>query len=185
MTEGRKSASAPTKIPVAVLVERRRVSRGGWSADQWEAVAVVAGKEVAGQECRVTVVHEDDDCTRYLWTGMKVELHEDVCENYWYNLMSDDPHLFVVCYQEEDESGVEELMPVLVTADQNEATGHMEIDDPVFSVQMPEQVHQWIERYVVENYVPAQKKKRKRRNWSEEADLGQATNPDPSRARSH
>jgi hypothetical protein len=46
----------------------------------------------------------------------------------------------------------------------------METDDRVYSVPMPEQVHQWVERFVIEHYVPLQKKKRKRQQWAKESE---------------
>ena len=61
------------------------------------------------------------------------------------------------------------LTPVLVSADPDEALAHMESDDLVMSVPMPPEINQWVERYVIENYVPPDKKKRKRKNWTEES----------------
>ena len=174
MSENREHAStpeaAPTAIPVTVLVECRQARSGRWVQEQWEAVAVVAGEDVKGNASQSTLVHEDAECRRYLWSGLRLKLYKDACESYWYNLMSGHPYLYVICFFDENEDGQESLNPVLVTADQQEASGHMETDDRVFSVPMPERVHQWVERFVVENYVPAQKKKRKRQQWAEDID---------------
>jgi hypothetical protein len=159
----------PTEIPVTVLVECRQARSGPWVEEQWEAIAVVAGKDVADEVSETTLVHEDEESRRYLWSGLTLSLYKDSGESYWYNLMSGQPYLYVICDKTEDEEGAETLIPLLVTADQQEATGHMETDDWVYSVPMPEQVHQWVERFVVEHYVPAQKKKRKRQNWAEDS----------------
>lgn len=158
----------PTEIPVTVLVECRQARSGRWVEEQWEAVAVVAGEDMGADAAETTLVHQDDESRRYLWTGLTVMLYRDAGESYWYNLMSGRPYLYVICDKTEDEDGAESLVPMLVTADQQEAAGHMETDDWVYSVPMPEQVHQWVERFVVEHYVPAQKKKRKRQNWVED-----------------
>ena len=163
-------SATPSEIPVTVLVECRQARSGRWAEDQWEAVAVVAGKDVTSDESNTTLVHEDAECRRYLWSGLRLSLYKDACESYWYNLMSGKPYLYVICYVDEDEDGDTSLIPALVSADQQEATGHMETDDQVYSVPMPEQVHQWLERFVVENYVPAQKKKRKRQQWAKESE---------------
>lgn len=170
MSEKPQNSPTSSEMPVTVLVECREARVGQWVADQWEAIAVVAGEDVATTESTTTLVHEDEQCRRYLWSGFTLSLYRDVCEAYWYNLMSGTPYLYVVCQVDEDEDGVESLIPMLITADQQEASGHMETDDQVFSVPMPERVHQWLERYVVENYVPEQKKKRKRRQWTEESE---------------
>lgn len=161
--------ASPTEIPVTVLVECRQARSGPWVEEQWEAIAVVAGKDVADEVSETTLVHEDAESRRYLWSGLTLSLYKDSGESYWYNLMSGQPYLYVICDKTEDEEGAESLIPVLVTADQQEATGHMETDDWVYSVPMPEQVHQWVERFVVEHYVPAQKKKRRRQNWAEDS----------------
>lgn len=164
------TSASPSAIPVTVLVECRQARSGQWIEEQWEAIAVVAGKGVGGEEAETTLVHEDAESRRYLWSGLTLALYRDACESYWYNLMSGRPYLYVICNKSEDEDGEERLIPVLVTADQQEAAGHMEIDDWVYSVPMPEQVHDWVERFVVENYVPAQKKKRKRQEWAKESE---------------
>ncbi len=180
MSETPKLTPSVTEIPVTVLVECRQARVGQWVQDQWEAIAVVAGEDVITHEASTTLVHEDAECRRYLWSGFKLALYKDACESYWYNLMSGTPYLYVICQVDEDEDGEESLIPALVTADQQEATGHMETDDRVFSVPMPEHVHGWLERYVVEHYVPALKKKRKRRQWAEESEYVEASGDDAS-----
>ncbi len=159
-----------SKVPVMVMVECRQARSGRWTEEQWEAIAVVAGKDVVSEAFDSTLVHEDAECRRYLWSGLRLSLYKDACESYWYNLMSGKPYLYVICYADEDEDGEASLIPALVSADQQEATGHMEIDDRVHSVPMPEQVHQWVEQFVLKNYVPEQKKKRKRQQWAKESE---------------
>ena len=181
MIEPPNKQTVPSEIPVTVMVECRQARVGQWVEDQWEAIGVVAGEQVKTTESSTTLVHEDAECRRYLWTGLTLKLYRDACESYWYNLMSGKPYLFVVCFVDEDEEGVESLVPALVTADQQEATGHMETDDRVYSVPMPEQVHEWLERFVVTHYVPAQKKKRKRQNWGKESEHVEAEQDQPVR----
>jgi hypothetical protein len=185
MADKSAQQSTPTEIPVTVLVECRQARSGRWVQEQWEAVAVVAGKDVMGNASKTTLVHEDAECRRYLWSGLKLSLYKDACESYWYNLMSGSPYLYVICYTDEDENGADGLKPFLVTADQQEASGHMETDDRVYSVPMPEQVHEWVERFVVEHYVPAQKKKRKRQQWAKESENVEAAEHGGSRPVRH
>ena len=78
-----------------------------------------------------------------------------------------------MCFEgDEDEEGEAELVPAIVTASQDEANAHLESDDPVYSVPMPEKIVEWTERYVVENYEPEVKKKRKRENWARGSEDG-------------
>ena len=116
-------------------------------------------------EC--TLVSRERERETYMWSGLALELFRDVCEGYWYNLKSERPSLFVVCYlDEESDDPSTALIPAIVTADQDEASAHLESDDPVFSVPMPDKVHQWVERFVVEHYRPEIKRKRRRRDWT-------------------
>ena len=43
----------------------------------------------------------------------------------------------------------------------------MEADEVVESVAMPAELYRWVEQYVLENYLPEKRKKRKRDNWKE------------------
>ena len=63
---------------------------------------------------------------------------------------------------------LEEQIPFLVTANYDEIIGYQEVDDQVFSLPIPPEIYQWLERYVVNNYIPPQPRKRKRVKWSQE-----------------
>ena len=166
MTESDPSAF---RIPVSVLVECRQVRVGRWTQPQWDVRAVVAGMGVVESPPACTLVSRDRDCETWMWSGLVLELFRDVCEGYWYNLKSEHPRLFVVCHlDEESEEPSGALVPAIVSADQDEASAHLESDDPVFSVPMPDKVHQWVERFVVEHYRPEIKRKRRRRDWTQD-----------------
>ncbi|WP_156013264.1 DUF3305 domain-containing protein [Thioalkalivibrio sp. HK1] len=166
-------AGAPTlRIPVSVVLQRRIARVGRWSQVQWEAVAAIAGDEAeaASSQGTAVLVHEESECRRYLWPNLNLSLFEDACESYWHNLKSDRPSLFVVCF-EADESGDDDhldIFPALITASQDEANAHLESDDPVYRVPMPDKIVALTERYVVDHYRPEIKKKRRREKWDEE-----------------
>ena len=80
-----------------------------------------------------------------------------------------------MCHPDEEEDESEGLVPMLVTASQDEAAAHLEADEEVYSVPMPRVIYEWVERYVVENYVPQEKKKRRRKNWVDESGNGKAS----------
>ncbi len=148
-------------IPVAVVLEKKLVQGKGWCVPQWNVVGVVAGEHSAGDISEPVPVRDEDD--RYLWGGYRLNLYLDCCESYWHNLTGELPSLFVVCTETED--GV--LQPLIVTADGLEASASTEGDDKVFRAPIPPDIYLRIEKFVVENYVPRQRKKRKRRNWTE------------------
>ncbi len=164
MSPGEDQSLSPSRFAVSVIVERQQIQQGRWSLPRWEVVGVVASEKAAAQERERTLIRSADDREQYLWTGFAVELYKDGAESYWTNLVGKTPSLYVVCREEDDQ-----MVPFLVTADCGEAGMHEETDDAVFSVPMPRDVHQWLERYVVENYVPQEKKKRKRKDWVEES----------------
>lgn len=163
-------SATPSEVPVSVLMERTLATVGQWTEAQWEAVAVVAGEEVSRVPER-TQVHHDEQRDQYLWTGLRLKLVKGGCESYWYNLMSDEPRLFVICFEASDDGDSEvELRPFLVTVNQDEANGHMETDDLVYSVPMPDKVLQLVERFVVTYYEPEVRRKRKRKDWVEDSE---------------
>ena len=132
----------------------------------WSAVSAVAGEHLAGKGSRRTPIHEADEEAQYLWSGLPLELHRDEAEAYWYNLTSENPSLFVICHESPDG----ELTPFRVTADRDLAAVCLESDEQVFAVPLPPELYQSIEQFVVTHFEPQERKKRKRKNWSESAD---------------
>ncbi len=153
-----------TEIPVSIVMQREEVKQKRWSFPRWQVLGVVAGEKTSSCEVKRTLIHCDDDRQEYLWRGFTLQLFKDGAESYWYNLIGEKPSLFVVC--REDEVGA--MTPMLVTANHDEANAYLEADDTVFSVAMPPEVYHWMEHYVVENYIPEEKKKRKRKQWKSE-----------------
>lgn len=144
-------------------MQRAQVQQGPWSVPSWSATSVVAGEHLVGKGAGCTLIHEDESDAQFLWSGMTLELYRDQAEAYWYNLTSDSPSLFVICH----ESPEGELTPFQVTADRDGAAVVLESDDQVFAVPVPPEIYQHLEQFVVNNYVPQERKKRKRKNWSE------------------
>ncbi len=151
-------------FPVSIIMERREVQHGPWTLPQWDVVGVVAGENIGDDERRHRVIRVGDGREQHLWSGFSVRLYKDSADSYWHNLVGKTPSLFVIC-QEDEKTG---MAPTLVSANYDEAGAFMEADGTVFSTEMPAEVYQWIERYVVENYVPQEPRKRRRVNWSKE-----------------
>lgn len=151
-------------IPVSVVLQRTIDAGKKWGLPHWSAYAVITGRH-AGHGAQAVRIHDDGMTRRYLWGGMVVHLYKDGSEGYWYNLLSDQPYLFIVCEGEQGERRVE---PAFITANQDEATGYMEADRLVLSIPMPEEMCAVVEHYVVSHYVPEEKKKRRRRDWRHE-----------------
>ncbi|NCF25501.1 MAG: DUF3305 domain-containing protein [Gammaproteobacteria bacterium] len=147
-------------------MERTQVTRGRWSVPSWHAVSVVAGEHVVGKGSGRRPIYETDDKAQYLWSGLPLQLYRDLAEEYWYNLTGDNPSLFIICH----ETPGGELTPFQVTANHDSATVCLESDDQVFAVPIPPEIYQHLEKFVVTHFVPQERKKRKRKNWSEKPD---------------
>lgn len=156
--------AAVNRFPVSVLTLYRAPSGQPWDAGHWDVIGVVASGQPPDNGLRRQLVHEMSGERRYLWTGLSLELYQDAADGYYHNLMSENPRAFVVCQQEENEP----LEPCLVTVNYDEAAGHMEVEEQVFSVPLPPELYRWIEHFVLEHYVPEQRKKRKRKDWKED-----------------
>ena len=155
--------TVPRQYPVAVLVEYQVIHDNRWIDGRWDVTGVVAGKQRADAGVQCQLIHSADEMQQYLWTGLCVELHPDDAESYYCNLVSDSPGVFVVCSGEQEQP----LQPASVTLSYGEAASYMETDQRVERVAMPAELYRWLERYVLENYVPEKKKKRKRDDWKE------------------
>jgi hypothetical protein len=141
---------------------RKTVTGKGWQIPSWRVVGVVAGAELAVQQARGTSIRQHDDEEHLLWGGLHVDLFRDAAGSYWANLTGSQPSLFVLC--SDDEQG--RLVPKSVTADQDEASSGVEVNDRVFSAPIPPEVYQHIEAFVVTHHMPDEKRKRKRADWS-------------------
>jgi hypothetical protein len=149
-------------LPVAVVMARREVAGKRWRVPSWQVVGVVSGAELSVQQARGAPIHSGDGEEQFLWGGLRVELYRDAAASYWANLTAPHPSLFVLC--SEDDQG--RLVPKAVTADQDEASSGVEVDDRVFSAPIPPEVYQHLEAFVIEHHAPEEKRKRKRSDWS-------------------
>jgi len=150
-------------FPVSILVDYQATLDNRWQAGRGRASGPVAGGQGQGEGVRQTRLHADPGQQQTLWTGFNVELHKDDAESYYFNIVSDTPRAFVICTLEDDGP----LRPLIVTLSYDEAASYLESDDIVESVAMPAELYRWVEQFVLENYLPQKKKKRKRENWKE------------------
>lgn len=162
---------------VGVMLERRlKPLKSGMVVPSW-SIGELLLRSAANTEVRQkTTVDNTDECQRFLWTGFELKFYRDGGESYWHTLVGEQQEVFVVCQDDEDD----ELAPILVTADYDEAMAYQEADDTVLSTPMPPVIYQTLERFVLENYAPEQKKRRKRKDWhsADQQDEPFARHPD-------
>ncbi len=150
-------------FPIAVVLERRPAT-SRWADYVWSAAGIAVARH-AGAEPEL--VREDGASAYFLVGGLEVALHVDECESYYHNLMSDSPRAYVVARLEDDEQAPPR--PFLVSMSFDEAHAYLEGDDEIYAVDIPPELYRWTEAYVIANYFPEQKKKRRLRDWSAEA----------------
>lgn len=151
---------------VSILMQHRVIENNIWVSDKWEVEAVVAADRSSRGEPERSISRIGADDKKYIWSNYQISLHKDETESYYFNIISDTPFVFVVC---RDEEGDGELRPFNVSVNYDEAASYMELDDEVFQVPMPADIYRWVEAFVVNNYVPVKRKKRKLVNWKEDS----------------
>ena len=163
----RHNPNIPT-LTVSIVVSGQVKTVKGWSQLQWNIDSVLSDPDGPDKLSGPIPVRESENFSQYLWKGLQIELYKDAGEGYWYNLLSEVPYAFVVFAQDEvDEEAVP--IPFLITVSQDEAGAHLETDCMVLSAPLPANLRDTIEKFVVENYVPEERKKRKRKNWVEDS----------------
>ncbi len=149
----------PESFPVRVLMHRQSVRDNPWIDHRWEALGVLAG-ESEGQSDGQAM--ERDGMRELLFNGHQVTLHRDECESYYHNLLAPESQCYVLARVDDD--GIPQ--PFLVSLSFDEANAYLETDDvEVYSVPVPPELYRWTEAYVLANYVPERRRKRKLDNW--------------------
>ena len=163
-------SDAPTDTErfVSVTLERTVKRMGQWEYPSWRIVHVRDLGDPDGTGARPD--DGDPSPTRVTWPRLPITLHKDAAEGYWYNLSGGSPSLFFVCYTNADDTDgdLPEVDCARVTLNHDEAAAHLETDDTVLSVAMPDSLRAWLTAFVEQHYKPQKRKKRKRTDWDEE-----------------
>jgi hypothetical protein len=147
----------PDSFRVGVLMERRDRPDSRWLRESWDLLGVVLDSEYPSSEAR-RCIRQSDHGEQYLWSGFKVRLHRDELESYFHNLQSPEPKIFVITHR--DAEGAPE--PFLVSLSYDEANAYETGGEMVYSAALPPVLYAWVEQYVLENYAPERRIKRKR-----------------------
>jgi len=156
---------------VSVTLERTAKRMGQWEYFDWHIAHVqdLDAVNASGERASTGIAPSP---SRFTWPEVPVILHKDAAEGYWYNLSGNIPSVFVVCCENDDELDDDEppLTLTTVTLNHDEAASHLETDDTVLSIAMPESLHAWLEQFVEQHYKPQKRTKRKRTEWDEQPD---------------
>jgi hypothetical protein len=152
-----------TKIPVGVVVERRK-AQSQWIDYVWKPAAVLAGMP---DTAPWTVLNSDGDLTGFYAGAAEIDLYRTETANYRNNLASGAPVLWVALRPPAVEPPYD---VVVVTADPAEGESLTEAgNDLVDVVPMPEPVREVIEAFVAEHHVERPFYKRQRDRADPEA----------------
>jgi hypothetical protein len=159
-------AALPSRFPVNVIMERRKVTDNPWISESWSALGVTVGAAAGGGTENPRLLVEGPQAAQYLWTGLTVELFPDEAESYYHNLAVGTPGCYLVVRPRED--GMPE--PVLATLSFDAGQAYQEGGETVYSVPLPPELYRAAEAFVLAHYVPVKKTKRVRRDWKEDSD---------------
>jgi hypothetical protein len=146
-------------LPVAVILERRQAT-SRWQNFVWRATGITISDTTDGQS--LNLVREGDDAALFLQGGLEVTLYRDECESYYYNLLSERPRAYVLAHANDADQAPE---PFRISMSFDEAHAYLEGDDEIFDVDVPAELYQFTEAFVLANYFPEKKTKRKLRDW--------------------
>jgi hypothetical protein len=162
-----RQAEEPSQVdalPVSVILERRPAA-SRWIDHVWSATGITIGRQPATAEARP--VRTEGDTAFFLVGGLDVTLFRDECESYYYNLVSDSPRAYVLAHVEGDGQPPQ---PFRVSMSFDEAHAYLEGEDEVYAVDVPPELYRWAEAFVIANYFPEKKTKRKLRDWRRSED---------------
>ena len=160
----------PDYLNLAVVMEKQP-STHPWADFRYDALGVVVREQDEAQS--VTRIYQDGEVEHFLITGLSLRLHVDECESYYHNLMSPEPGCFIVASQ--PDSSDEMPLPYLASLSFDEVHAYLEGDEQIYSVEIPAELYQWAEAYVLTHYVAIKKTKRKLKNWHQTEKPGNIT----------
>ena len=148
----------PQSFRVSVVMERRNRPDARWIRESWHLMGVTLDQGTAESSEPGRVIRTWDQGEQYLWSGFEVRLHRDELESYYHNLLAREPKIFVVTHT--SDTGRPE--PFLVSLSYDEANAYEFGGETVYNAQLPPVLYAWVEQYVLENYAPEPRLKRKR-----------------------
>jgi hypothetical protein len=139
--------------PAAVIMERTALAGNRWASEKWEAKGIV--RDVAAAAA-VREIVRNEQLMQLLFPGLKIRLHKDEAEGYFYNLSSPQPKVFVLWRMEDDIA-----KPQFVTVSYHEGSRWLDSGENVDGVPLPPELAPWMAEFVELHYRPEPKKSRK------------------------
>ncbi|HYA38761.1 MAG TPA: DUF3305 domain-containing protein [Candidatus Methylomirabilis sp.] len=156
--------AAPTtgtnnRIMLAVLTVHEAVHGNPWITERWRVLGVVAGDSLGTARER-RAVRSGPEAQEYLWTGLPLCLNVSEADSYYYNLIGDNPSVYVFGHRDDDG----EFVPIQVSIEYIDAMAHGESGNEVCAVPMPPDIYRHVEEFVLEHFVPEEPRQRRKRD---------------------
>ena len=139
----------------------RQPAQSPWAEYVWSASGIAVEQLPLTDE--PLLIREDGQRAWFLLGGFDVTLFVDECESYYFNLISNTPRAYVLAHVADD-GGCP--LPFRISMSFDEAHAYLEGEDEIFAVDVPPELYRWAEAFVIANYFPEKKRKRKLRDWS-------------------
>jgi Protein of unknown function (DUF3305) len=137
-------------LSIAVIMERRPLANR-WQSEKWEPIGFIPDP---GDVAEPRLLMQDGERVHWLHGGFELKLYRDEAENYYLNLSTPQPVVFIIWRMEEAMA-----VPKFVTVSYGEAARFMDSDEHVDSVPMTRDMCDWLGEFVNNNYQPEPKKR--------------------------
>lgn len=144
------TAQENTLAITAVILQRK--SQHIWGTDNWSLLGLLP--YVSEQ----TIQQAEAQGSVHYLTDLVLQLHPLHSDVYYHNLMSGKPQVYVISQLVPDQLP----LPILITVDYDEAAAYMETGEQVLNTDLPENLCQWLEQFVLTHYQPEKPMKRRR-----------------------
>ncbi|MFP4334710.1 MAG: DUF3305 domain-containing protein [Wenzhouxiangella sp.] len=134
--------------PMTVMMER--------TGTRWQVIGILPSARPGEGAPHRELVRDGGETCIYRWEGLDLRLTPDACDDYWFNLTSAQPRLYVICQL--DANG--EPQPLRITADQDDSVAAEEVEELFYQAAMPAPIVVWIKDYVAAHYRPGPRKQK-------------------------
>lgn len=152
---------APPQFPVAVVLEKHPPITQ-WTDASWRATGLVVNHD---QDKGLQLIQKQGEVEQFIYKGLVIQLFADECESYYHNLKSPKPSCYVIADLADDGTP----QPFITTLSFDEAHAYFEGNEEVYEMPIPAELYVWVEQFIIENYFPEKKTKRKLKDWDNKA----------------
>jgi hypothetical protein len=165
MNDPQSPESSPGQLSMSLgVILERRESDNQWIDFDWCVTSVLPGADDIDEWVELRKGEDKNGAwVQYHAGTLPLEIFRKETEGYKFNLSLEQPSVFIVLRESDDEDDEHDLFPFLVTVCPYEAQDYLDSSEEIVeSVPMPEAIMAWLADYIEEYYVEEPFKKRKR-----------------------